>query len=60
MAISKPLLPPKSGYTEVIDESGNHVYKPTPETLAAQQKKNDLATYAELAAAIKEGVNLVD
>lgn len=32
MAITNPILPPKAGYVEVIDESGNHVYKPTPET----------------------------
>lgn len=31
--ITKPLLPPKAGYVEVI-ENGEHVYKPTPETLA--------------------------
>ena len=30
--ITRPLLPPKAGYVEVIDENGNHVYKPTPET----------------------------
>ena len=32
MAITKPMLPPKAGYVEVVDENGNHVYKPTPET----------------------------
>lgn len=28
--ITKPTLPPKAGYVEVI-EDGKHVYKPTPE-----------------------------
>ena len=32
MEISKPLLPPKAGYVEVIDETGAHVYKPNEET----------------------------
>ena len=39
--ITKPLLPPKAGYVEVI-EHGEHVYKPTAETLAkleAEAKK---------------------
>lgn len=31
MEIRRPILPPKAGYVEVIDESGNHVYKPTQE-----------------------------
>lgn len=32
MPISKPTLPPKAGYVEVIDSDGNHVYRPTSET----------------------------
>ena len=32
MSITTPILPPKAGYVEVLDEHGNHVYKPTPET----------------------------
>ena len=32
--ISKPLLAPKTGYIETIDENGNHVYKPTAKTTA--------------------------
>lgn len=32
MSINKPMLPPKRGYVEVIDSTGKHVYKPTPET----------------------------
>lgn len=30
-AITNPLLPPRAGYVEVIDEKGNHVYRPTQE-----------------------------
>lgn len=52
MAITRPQLPPKAGYVEVEDENGNRVYKKVggdPETI----------TDAEMAAAIKEGVNAV-
>lgn len=27
MAITRPQLPPKAGYVEVVDENGTHVYK---------------------------------
>lgn len=37
--ITKPLLPPKAGYVEVIDGNGNHVYKPTVETLEARRRE---------------------
>ena len=40
MEITYPLLPPKAGYVEVIDENGEHVYQPTPET--AERLKKDL------------------
>ena len=33
----RPILPPRFGYVEVIDETGSHVYKPTPETEARLQ-----------------------
>lgn len=36
MKITRPELPPKAGYVEIIDENGNHVYKPTAETRAKQ------------------------
>lgn len=32
MPITKPMLPPRAGYVEVVDANGNHVYKPTAET----------------------------
>lgn len=65
MLISEPLLPPKAGYVEVVDENGNHVYKATAKTEAqlkreAQQKQELLDTiYNDLATAIREGVNEV-
>lgn len=40
--IMRPQLPPKAGYVEVIDENGNHIYKPTPETEASLRKQADL------------------
>lgn len=42
MPITRPLLPPKAGYVEVVDENGNHVYKPTKETEIALKKEADL------------------
>ena len=65
MPITKPQLPPKAGYVEVIDEDGNHVYKATTETEAQlkreEQQKRELmdAIYDDLATAIREGVNEV-
>lgn len=65
MTITTPLLPPKAGYVEVINENGEHVYEPTPETLRAQEEwtKRDAeidakiaAIYDEMAAAYQEGV----
>ena len=37
--VTKPMLPPKAGYIEIIDENGNHVYKPTAETEQRQNEK---------------------
>lgn len=36
--IFRPIFPPKDGYVEVLDENGEHVYKPTKETL--EKKRN--------------------
>ena len=43
--INKPLLPPRGGYVEVVDEHGNHIYKPTQET---QEKLNQVKQLASL------------
>lgn len=29
--VFRPILPPKANYVEVLDENGEHVYKPTPQ-----------------------------
>jgi hypothetical protein len=42
--ITRPMLPPRAGYVEAIDVSGNHVYKPTPETAARIAKEAAAAT----------------
>ena len=30
--ITKPQLPPRAGYVEIVSADGLHIYKPTPET----------------------------
>ena len=39
MALSKPQLPAKAGYVEIVDEQGNHVYAPTQETIDKQAQQ---------------------
>ena len=39
MALSKPTLPAKAGYVEIVDEIGNHVYAPTQETIDKQAQQ---------------------
>lgn len=48
----KPILPPKNGYVEVIDiATGEHVYKPTPETEERMALQKELTlTKAQLKA----------
>ena len=36
MIITKPQLPAKAGYVEIVDTTGNHVYAPTQETIDKQ------------------------
>ena len=40
MTITRPQLPAKAGYVEIIDENGNHVYKPTQETIDKQAQQD--------------------
>lgn len=57
MPITKPLLPPKAGYVEVIDKNGDHVYKPTAETVKELQKEaelNDLIASVNVLLGVKE------
>ena len=44
MALSKPQLPAKAGYVEIVDENGNHVYAPTQETIDKQKMSSDIIT----------------
>ena len=37
--INQPTLPAKAGYIEIVDEIGNHVYKPTQEMLDKQAQQ---------------------
>ena len=59
--ITTPQLPPKAGYVEV-ELDGKRVYKnaETGEIYGSETPKPELADYDALAAAIREGVNLVD
>ena len=40
MIITRPQLPAKAGYVEIVDEVGNHVYAPTQETLEKQAQQD--------------------
>ncbi len=40
MVVTKPQLPAKAGYVEIIDEVGNHVYEPTQETVDKQAQQS--------------------
>ena len=37
--IQKPILAPKKGYVEIIDEKGRHIYKATDETERLLQQR---------------------
>lgn len=39
MLVTRPQLPAKAGYVEIIDENGNHVYVPTQETIDKQAQQ---------------------
>ena len=57
MALSKPQLPAKAGYVEIIDENGNHVYAPTQETI---DKKAQQALIDELQTKLDEANKIID
>ena len=58
--ITKPTLPPKAGYVEV-EIDGQRVYRnaETGEIYGHETPPPEYVTYADLAAAIREGVNAV-
>nr|DAU29869.1 MAG TPA: hypothetical protein [Caudoviricetes sp.] len=39
MLVTRPELPARAGYVEIIDETGNHVYEPTQETIEQQAQQ---------------------
>lgn len=39
MVVTKPELPARAGYVEIVDEVGNHVYEPTQETIEKQAQQ---------------------
>lgn len=43
MEIFEPILPPLKGYVEIVDENGEHVYSPTPETITEQKRAEQMA-----------------
>lgn len=57
MALSKPQLPAKAGYVEIVDEVGNHVYAPTQETIDKQVQQ---ALIDELQAKLDEANKVID
>lgn len=57
MALSKPQLPAKAGYVEIVDEQGNHVYAPTQETIDKQAQQ---ALIDDLQAKLDEANKVID
>lgn len=47
MIITKPELPAKAGYVEIVDSTGNHVYMPIQETIERQNIKNNIKINSE-------------
>ena len=57
MLVTRPELPAKSGYIEIVDEIGNHVYKPTQETIDKQAQQ---ALIDELQAKLDEANKVIN
>lgn len=57
MIITKPELPPKAGYVEIVDGVGNHVYAPTQETIDKQAQQ---ALIDELQTKLDEANKVID
>lgn len=55
MSVTKPKLPPKKGYVEIV-ENGVHKYKPVPATLQMEELKEKLAETSEALELILSGV----
>ena len=52
-----PTLPAMAGYIEIVDEIGNHVYKPTQETIDKQAQQ---ALIDELQAKLDEANKVIN
>lgn len=57
MLVTRPQLPAKAGYVEIIDENGNHVYAPTQETI---DKQTQQALIDELQAKLDEANKIIN
>lgn len=57
MLVTRPELPAKAGYVEIIDENGNHVYEPTQETIDKQAQQ---ALTDELQTKLDEANKVID
>lgn len=57
MLVTGPELPAKAGYVEIIDETGNHVYEPTQETIEKQAQQ---ALIDELQTKLDEANKVID
>lgn len=57
MIITKPELPAKAGYVEIVDATGNHVYMPTQETIDKQAQQAQIENQAELIKKQEEIIN---
>ena len=57
MTITRPQLPAKAGYVEIVDEVGNHVYEPTQETIDKQAQQ---ALIDELQAKLDEANKVIN
>lgn len=57
MVVTKPQLPAKAGYVEIVDENGNHVYAPTQETI---DKQTQQALIDELQAKLDEANKVIN
>ena len=57
MLVTRPQLPAKAGYVEIIDENGNHVYVPTQETI---DKQTQQALIDELQAKLDEANKVIN
>lgn len=55
--INQPTLPAKAGYIEIVDEIGNHMYKPTQETIDKQAQQ---ALIDELQAKLDEANKVIN